>query len=519
MLRPEDMTSAGFIGPLYEIVDAVGSMGISTWLLLVFGIIAGLVVGVLPGLNFVMGVLLLLPFTYTMETVDAVVLMLTVYLAGTYGGALTAILLNIPGEPKDVPLLWDGHSMMKQGRAAQALGWAALAALAGGLVGWAALAFAAQPFASIALKFSSAEYFAVVLLGLTSVLALSGSSVSAALISLFAGMLVGTVGVDTIYGSVRYDFGLDTLQGGIDFIVVLIGVFALTEALTRFAQRFGGAVAQQPATVRTIVPNLRAIRERLGSFARGMAVGAFIGSGPGAGSTVSSFIAYGIEKKVGKHKHEVGNASPSGIIAPQSASTASVGGALIHLLVLGIPGSAASAVILGVFLLQDVQPGPLIFQKQPELVAAISAALLIGTVLMCVIGIVAAKPMIRMLSVSEVYVMGFVVLFAYIGAISLRQSMADVWIMTAFGVLGFFMVRGGYPLAPLVLGVILGPLAERYFNTAMIRAANDWTVFFTRPISAVLMAICGATIAFTVRKAVRDLRAGRMKDVVPADES
>jgi putative tricarboxylic transport membrane protein len=474
--------------------------------LVILGVFVGLMVGVLPGLTFVMGVLLILPFTYSMSAGQALILMIAVYAAGTYGGVLTAILMNIPGEPNDVALLRDGHTMMRRGRGAEALGWAALSALAGGVVGWLALVFLSKPFASVALKFGSAEYFAVVLLGLTSVLALSGRSVAKSFVSMFGGILVATVGIDDLYGAVRYDFGSDVLRDGINYLAILVGVYALTESITRFSQRFGGKAAQQPASVRTTLPGLQAIRNRAGSFVRGVTTGTLISAGPGVGSTVGSFVAYGVEKQFGRHKHELGGGSPSGIIAPQAASTSNVSGALIHLLVLGIPGSGASAVLLGVFQINNINPGPQIFTQQPELVAEIFAGLAVAIVIMFVLGVLAAKPMIRALSMPEVYISAFVVLFAYVGAFALRQSMSDVWIMTAFGLLGFFMVRGGFPLAPLVLGAILGPLAERYFNTTMIRSNSDWTVFFTRPLSATLLGITFLTFAVLVYRGIRTHR-------------
>jgi putative tricarboxylic transport membrane protein len=476
------------------------------WALVLFGVLIGLTVGVLPGLTFVMGVLLILPFTYSMDAGQALVLMIAVYIAGTYGGVLTAILLNIPGEPNDVALLRDGHTMMRRGRGAEALGWAALSALVGGVIGWLALVFLSEPFASVALKFGSAEYFAIVLLGLTSVLALSGKSVTKSFISLFGGILIATVGIDDIYGAVRYDFGTDLLRDGINYLAILVGVYALTECIFRFGQRFGGKVAQQPGTVSTTLPGLAALRRRVGSFVRGVVTGTAISAGPGVGSTVGSFVAYGVEKQFGKDKEELGSGSPSGVIAPQAASTANVSGALIHLLVLGIPGSGASAVLLGVFQINNINPGPQIFSTQPDLLSEIFAGLAVAILIMFVLGILAARPLIRALAMPEVYIAAFVVLFAYMGAFALRQSISDVWIMTAFGLLGFFMVKGGYPLAPLVLGAILGPLAERYFNTTMIREGNDWTVFFTRPLSAALLAITFATFALLAFRTYRAQR-------------
>ncbi len=487
------------------IAGAIASFDIQLWLLLVVGIVVGLIVGVLPGLTFVMGVLLILPFTYAMDTNASVVLMLAVYLAGTYGGALTAILLHIPGEPNNVPLLWDGYGMNKQGRAAEALGWVAVAALIGGLSSWFVLAFAARPFANIALNFSSPEYFAIVLLGLTSVLAFTGRSVSKPLISLVGGMLLATIGVDSVYGAVRYDF-VDPLRVGIEWVIVLIGIYALGEVFTRFAKSFSGTVTQQPASVRTTIPGPRAIWQRSGSLARGTILGSFIGTVPGAGATLGSFVAYGLERQFGRSRHEVGGASPSGVIAPQPAATATVAAAFIPLLVLGIPGSASTAVILGALLLHNVRPSPMIFTTQPELIYTIMGSMLIGLFMMFAMGVLAAKPLIRMLRVPEPYVGAFVVLFAFIGAFALRNSMADVWIMTGFAVLGFFMLRNGYPLAPLVLGTILGPLAERYFLTSMISFDNDWTVFFTRPLSGTFMAIWVVVLVLLVIKTYRQSR-------------
>src|SRR5215210_1071060 len=464
-------------------------MGVYGLVLVLVGVLLGLIVGVLPGLTFVMGVLLLVPFTYSMETGPALILMLALYVAGTYGGALTSILLNIPGEPNNVPLLWDGHGMARRGRAAEALGWAALAALVGGLVSWVVLVFGAKPFASVALQLSSPEYFVIVLLGLASVLALTETSVIAAVTAMFVGMLISTVGVSSVTGAVRYDFGTTILRDGIDYLAVMIGMYALGEVITRFGQNFRGQVAQQPASVTTIIPDLRAIRERRGSLLRGILTGSLIGTVPGAGATVASFVSYGLEKQFGKHKGEVGRASPSGVVAPQAASTATVGGALIPLLILGIPGSAAAAVLLGVFLLHNVQPGPQTFAEQPELVYTTFGAFLLSLIFMFVIGVLGAKPLIRVLNFPEVYVSAFVVLFSFIGALALRQSLSDVWITFAFGVIGFAMSRSDYPIAPLVLGAILGPLAERHFLTTMISSGNDWTVFFTRPISGSLMVV------------------------------
>lgn len=491
------------------VMNAIVAMDWQLWLLLVLGIVLGLVIGVLPGVTFVMGVLLILPFTYGMEPEAGIVLMLATYVAGTYGGALTAILMHIPGEPNDVPMLWDGWQMNRRGRAAEALGWTVTAAFVGGLASWVVLTFAAKPFADVALRFSSSEYFLIVLLGLTSVLALTGHSIVKALMTLVAGMLLATIGVDAVYAAARYDFGTTILRDGVDYLAVMVGVYALGEVLKRYGERFAGANPAQPGKIKTALPGLSALRERSGSLARGTAVGSVTGIVPGAGATVGSFVAYGLEKQFGRFRRDLGNASPSGVIAPQAASTATVGTSLVPMLVLGIPGSAASAVIMGALLLHNIQPGPQIFATQTDLVYTIIGSLLVGLILMFILGVAMVKPMVSMLKVPEIYIGAFVVLFAYVGAFALRQSMSDVWIMTGFGILAVFMLRGDYPLAPLVLGAILGPLAERHLQTAMISSAGDWSIFVTRPISLVLTLIWVVVLVFLVWKSVQQSRTTR----------
>jgi putative tricarboxylic transport membrane protein len=506
---------------LSGVANALANFDLALWSVLVLGVITGLVVGVLPGLTFVMGLLLILPFTYGMETDVGVALMIAVYVAGTYGGAITAILLHIPGTPDQVPLLWDGYTMTRQGRAAEALGWAAVAAFGGGMAAWLLVTFAARPLAKVALNFGQAEYFVIVLVGLTSVLALGERSVSKSLASLLLGMLLATVGVEAVYGTVRFDFGSSVLRDGINYLPAMVGLYALGHVIVRFGQGFAGGVGDQPSKVKTSIPGPRALKERAGSLSRGVVTGSLMGAVPGAGATVASFVAYGLERQSGKDRAQVGKGSPNGVIAPQAASTATVGGAFIPLLILGIPGSAATAVILGALLLHNVQPGPQIFQTQPELVYTIMAALLVSVVLMLIVGLLATKPMVRMLKIPEAYVAAVIVLFAYIGAYAIRNSMSDVWVMTIFAILGYLMQRKGYPLAPLVLGAILGPLAERYFVTAMISSDNDPTVFVTRPISAVFVVLWLLILGFLVFRAVRQARTplpGHLEEAIKPEE-
>jgi putative tricarboxylic transport membrane protein len=462
--------------------------------MILLGIVVGLLVGVLPGLTLVMGVVLFLPFTYQMDVTGAVILLTAMYVSGTYGGAFTSILFRIPGEPIHVPLLWDGYAMARAGQPAKALGWTLVAALVGGLVSAVIMVFLTTPIASFALKFSSPEYFAIVLFGLASVISLGSASLSNALISLGLGLLVATVGTDVIYGSYRFTFDLPILADGIEFLVVMVGAYGVGEVLSRLELGFATKPIGTVAGTRTELPTMREIGAIKGMFARSTVLGTVIGLVPGAGATIASFVAYGFESQFGRRRKLMGTGIPEGIVAPQAAATASVGGALVPLLALGIPGSGATAVILGAFMLHGVQPGPQVLLTSAGMVYTIFASLFIGIVLMCVVGFFAIRPLVKVLDAPEAVVSAFIMVLCFVGALSIRSNVTDLWLMIAFGFIGYLFERFRFPIAPLVLGAILGPLAEEAFMNSMISFGNDWTVFFTRPISGTVMFFVALTL-------------------------
>ncbi len=462
-------------------------------LVMVIGLVLGMLVAVLPGLTLVMGVVLALPFTYQMGVGPALILLTAMYVSGTYGGAITAILFRIPGEPMDVPLLWDGYEMTRQGLAAKALGYSLIAAFVGGISSAILMVAMAKPVAEIALKFSSPEFFAVIVFGLSSVVSLGGKSMVNALISLCMGLLIATVGVDSMYGQDRLTFGQPFLQDGLEFLLVMVGAYGIGEVLTRLAAGYPSEGEVDPASKEkrfvTAFPTLREMLPMRGSFARGTATGVVVGLVPGAGATVSSFVAYGMEKQYGKNGNKLGTGAPEGIIAAKSAATASVGGALVPLLTMGIPGSGATAIILAAFLLHGIQPGPQVFVSSSALIYTIFASVFIAIVGMCVLGYFAIKPLTKVLDAPEAAVSAFVVMFCFVGAFAARNNASDLYVIAAFGLLGFLFERFKFPIAPLVLGTILGPLAEDNFMTTMVSFNNDWTIFFTRPISLVILII------------------------------
>ena len=456
---------------------------------LVVGLIVGMLVAVLPGLTLVMGVVLALPFTYGMDVTPSIVLLTAMYLSGTYGGAFTSILFRIPGEPLDVPLLWDGYTMARNGRPAQALGWTLLAALWGGLITAVSAVALAVPFAKFALRFDAPEYFAIVLFGLTGAVALGSGSVTNALVSLCIGLLLATVGVDPTYGADRFSFGVPMLTDGIEYLTVMVGAYGLGEVLARMGQGFATTPVDGGGKIETSLPRWRETWRFKATVARSSVIGVLCGIVPGAGATVGSFIAYGVEVQHGKRRAQMGSGIPEGIIAPQIASTATVGGHMVPLLALGIPGSGATAVILGAFLLHGVQPGPQIFQNEAGMVYTIFASIFAAVIGMCLLGYFAIKPLVRVLRLPEAVTSAFVALFCFVGAYSARNSVTDLWMIVIFGVVGYLFEKYRFPIAPMVLGCILGPVAETSFMTSMIAYQNDWTIFFTRPISGTVMVL------------------------------
>jgi len=478
---------------------------------MVIGLVLGMLVAVLPGLTLVMGVVLALPFTYKMGVEPALILLTAMYVSGTYGGAITAILFRIPGEPMDVPLLWDGYAMTRRGEAAKALGYSLMAALIGGLISAVVMVALSKPVASVALSFSSPEFFAITAFGLVSVVALGGGSLVNALISLCLGLLIATVGVDGMYGAERFAFGVPFLQDGIEFLLVMVGAYGIGEVLSRLQLGFttGTALGGDAAgRFRTSFPSLAELFAVKGSFLRGTATGIAVGVVPGAGATVSAFVAYGIESQYGKDAKLLGSGAPAGIVAAKSAATASVGGALVPLLTMGIPGSGATAIMLAAFLLHGIQPGPQVFVSNTALIYTVFAAVFVGVVGMCILGYFAIKPLCKVLDAPEAIVSAFVVMFCFIGAFAARSNLSDLSVIAIFGLVGFLFERFRFPIAPLVLGTILGPLTENNFMTTMVSFNNDWTVFFTRPISGSILALAIVGLFYPVfREALRRWRA------------
>jgi len=469
--------------------------------MILVGLTVGILAGALPGITMLNAIVLVLPFTYLMGIVPSLLLMTSVYCGGVFGGSITGILFNIPGDPMNVPTTWEGYQLNKKGFVSKALGMAIMCSAIGGFLSAVIMTFASPPFAKVALSFSSCEYFAVVFLGLASVVVIGTRSIGSALISLFIGMFLGTVGMDEIYGAARFTFGSRIMETGISFTTVLIGIFAIGEVLDQLSAKNKEEIVSR-LRPKTTLPRLQEIWDLRNTIMRGLGIGVVIGAIPGTGATVASFVSYGVEKQVSKHPEKFGTGVWEGLAASETSINGSTGGAMIPLLTLGIPGSGATAVMMGAFLLHGIQPGPLLFSKSPEAVYTIFAGMLVCNLIMILAGLITAKFFSELMRVPENILSAFIISFCLLGAFALRNDMTDVWFMAIFGIVGYFMRRYDLPSPPMILGLILGPLAEKYFLTSMIGAENDFSIFFRRPVSGSIMVI---SIALLIMPFLRGL--------------
>jgi putative tricarboxylic transport membrane protein len=457
------------------------------------GLTVGVVAGAMPGISFVNAMAIALPFTYMMTPLASMVFLGGIYAGGVFGGSISAILINIPGTPASLPSCWDGFPMTRRGESTRALTIAICASATGGVASALLLTFGAPPFAQFALTFGQPEFFAATVLGLVSIIAIAKSAPWVSLLSLSLGIVIGSIGVDPLYGMPRLTFGIPGLQSGINFVVVMIGLFAFCEVLEMLGRKSHGGT--QNGSTRFKMPSFRDFWSVKGSAARGAGIGCTIGMVPGAGATVGAVIAYGIEKQVSPRGREFGSGVEAGLAAPEAAKNATTGAAMIPLLTLGIPGSAATAIMLAALVLHGVNPGPLLFAMQTDMVYTIFASLLLANLFMIVAGVLVARGFSSLLKIPPTILGAFIVVMSVVGAYGVRNNLFDVYVCLFFGVVGYIMKRVNFPTAPLVLGVILGPLAERYFLTSLANYDNDPTIFFSRPISA---SILGFALVFVL---------------------
>ena len=460
-------------------------------LLLVGGVFIGLSFASLPGLNNTAALVLTIPFVYHMEPIPALIFMAAIYGGGIHGGCILSIVFKIPGEPQSACTTFDGYPMAQKGKSGEALGIAFLYSSLGGLFGVVACIIFAPLLAEFALAFGPAEYFSFVFFGLAVSSCVGTGSVIKGLISACIGVLLSTVGVSEMSGTLRYDFDLRILKMGFEFVPIIMGVFAISEILKMIIEErtTSGVSASLPKwTVK--IPDFTFFKRVKNTFLRSSIIGTIIGFLPGAGATAASFVSYGWEVKSSKFPEKYGKGEPKGLVASETANNASYGGAMIPILTLGIPGSASTAVMLGVLLLKGIQPSPIVFQKMPELVYAVFIAMLLVNFIMFFESIFFGRLYLNLLKLPRSIITFIIVTLCCVGTFAIRSSIEDLWIMGIFGVVGYFMAKHDFSPAALVLGVILGDLAESSFTQAVecFGSVNP-LIFFTRPISASLMCL------------------------------
>ncbi len=450
------------------------------------GVLIGTLIGVLPGIGPTTGVAILIPITFGMNATTAIITMCGVYYGAMYGGSTTSILLNVPGESSSVMTTLDGYQMAKNGRPGPALGMAALASFIAGTFAVLMLTFLSPPLANYAVSFGPPEYFALTFMGLTLVTSLGGNSPLKGLISGVFGLLVACVGIDAQSGVARFTFGSMYLLDGVGFIGVAVGLFAAAEVLVNIEEPMQQIYTEAKLNLRSLFPNLQDWKDSFGALWRGSIIGFFVGVLPGAGATISSFMAYAAEKKLSRHPEKFGTGIIEGVAAPEGANNAAAGGALVPLLTLGIPGSGTTAVLLGALMIHGLRPGPMLFSAHPDFVWGLIASMYIGNVLLVILNMPLIGLWVRLLKVPYKVLMPLIITISAVGVFATDNNVFDMWVMAVFGVIGYIMKKLDYPPAPAVLALVLGPMVEMSLRQSLTISHGNLGVFFTRPISATL---------------------------------
>lgn len=451
------------------------------------GVALGIVFGALPGLTATMGLALLIPLTFGMPPVVAFSALLGVYVGAVYAGSITAILVGTPGTAAAAAALLEGPALTRKGEAKKALTMTTVASVLGGIFSCIVLIFVSPQLAKVALTFGPPEYFALAVFGLSIVAGVSGKSLLKGIIAGLIGLFIATIGMDPIDGTNRFTLGNVNLLNGINVVPALVGLFAISEVLTRIE----GKSEQLKSKFTNSSIGLKAadLKKNWFNILRSSAIGTFIGIIPATGSGVASFVAYNEAKRAAKDKESYGKGNIDGIAATESANSAVTGGALVPLLTLGIPGDVITAVMLGALMIQGLTPGPMLFTTNGDVVYGIFAALILANIFMLFLGLGATKIFPKLLRIPEGILMPVIVVLCILGSYSIANSMFDVFIMLLFGILGYIMLKVELPLAPLLLALILAPIAETNFRRSMLLSQQDLSIFFTRPISLVILSV------------------------------
>lgn len=473
-------------------------------LLAVLGVMVGIVLGALPGVSSTMALAVLLPVSYGLDPTAAMAFLLAVFVASVYGGSISAILINIPGTPGAIVTQFDGYPMARQGKAGHALSYALIASTLGGLIGLALLVTLAPLVARAAMNFRSPEFAMAAIFGLVLLsFASTGSTFRAILVGVI-GLICGMVGYDTLTDISRFDYGTAGLQAGIELVPLTVGIFGLAEVLRNLSLG-RNAIPRVPA-LGSLFPPLGSIARLWKTILRGGVIGTFVGAVPAAGSAIAVALSYAQERRLSKTPERFGKGEPAGIAGPEAANSSGVGGSLVPMMTLGIPGDSMTAVLMGALLIHGLRPGPMLFSNDLAFVSNIYVSILVSVVLTLVLGLILMKAITFVMRIPQHILMCAIAVLCIVGAYAIRNSMIDVYIMLFFGLVGYFLYMMQVSPAPLAFGLILGPIVEENIRRSLILSRGSWTIFIERPVSLALVLL---TLAVLAIPAVQALRARR----------
>jgi putative tricarboxylic transport membrane protein len=477
--------------------------------LLFLGTLAGIVVGCIPGFTITMGAALVLPLTFGMTSIQGLAAMIGVLVGGLAGGQITGILLGIPGTPSSVATVFDGHPMAKQGEPGTALATGTWASFFGGIISAVVLMFFTPPLADMAMKFGPWEFFSLVLFGLTIIASLSGKSLVKGIISGLLGLIAATFGTDPMTGVPRFNFGLHSLSGGFSFLPVLIGLFAFSQLMSNLEKkrRSSQALILDGKLTFSSTKVLKAILSQPLNVLRSSLIGVFIGALPGAGASIANILSYDQAVKGSRHPEKFGSGITDGIIASEAANNGTGGGGLTPTMALGVPGDAVSAIMMGALILHGIQPGPLLIVEFPDLVYGVFVAFFVAHFFMLGLQLYGIRLFVRLTRLPLYVLIPSILVLCAVGSFSIHNRFFDIWVLLIFGAFGYLMAKYKFPLAPAILGVILGPMAESNFSRALM-TDSDLTLFLTRPISLIFLILALLSAIYPFYQAYKRKRSG-----------
>ncbi len=486
------------------------AMGGWNLLYCLLGVTIGMLVGVLPGLGPTTGTALLLPITFSMDPIPAIIMLSGIYYGSLYGGTVTSVLINTPGEAASVTTCFDGYPMAKQGRAGTALGVAGIGSFIGGTIAIIGLVFIGPPLAEFALNFGPPEFFSLMILGLVMVVGLMGKSIIRGTIAAIIGLTLSLVGMDPISGALRFTFGELHLMEGFDFVTIAMGLFGISEVLLGLETSMN---AQKPPKVGKLLPNREEWRPTMMAILRGTGLGCLTGLIPGSNSVIPAILSYTLEKKLAKDPSRFGKGAIEGVAGPETANNAYCGAALIPLFTMGIPSSPTIAVLFGAFIMHGLTPGPALFQSNPQFVWAVIASMFIGNFMLLIMNLPMAGMWGMVATIPAKILYPLIVIISVLGAYSVSGSVWDIWVMIFFGIMGYVMKKIDIPMAPVVLTFVLGKLIESSLLQSLMYFKGNFMGFFTRPISGVMLALAIIIFVLGIIASVRNKRGILADDV------